>query len=59
MPTFIAYNRRRGRAIWRYSAFANFLDGISMNGLKNGRYSVFQSSDGDGKIQYLIENYNI
>ena len=24
--------------------------------MKNGRYSVFQSPNGDGKIQYLIDN---
>ena len=45
-----------GRTIWRYSVFANFLDGDTVIWIKNGRYSVFQSLNGDGKIQYLIEN---
>ena len=31
-----------------------FLDGIFVIG--NGRYAVFQSPNGDGKIQFLIEN---
>ena len=30
-----------------------------MNGLKNGRYSVFQSSNGDGKMQFLIGNTTV
>ena len=47
------------RTIWRYSVFVNFLDGISVIWVKNGRYSVFQSPDGDGKIQYLIENTTV
>ena len=27
--------------------------------IKNGRYSVFQSLSGDGKIQFLIENTTV
>ena len=27
--------------------------------MKNGRYSVFESTNGDGKIQFLIENTTI
>ena len=27
--------------------------------MKNGRYSVFQSTDGDGKIQFLIEKTTV
>ena len=38
---------------------ANFLDGISVIRIKNGRYSVFRSPDDDGKIQYLIENTTV
>ena len=45
-----------GRTIWRYSVFANFFDGILVIWIKNGRYSLFQSPNGDGKIQFLIEN---
>ena len=33
-----------------------FLDGISIIGIKDGRFSVFKSPNGDGKIQFLIEN---
>ena len=45
--------------IWRYSVFANFLDGISVIWIKNGQYSVFQLPNGDGKIQFLIENTTV
>ena len=31
-------------------------DGIYEIRIKNGRYSVFQSPNGDSKIQFLIEN---
>ena len=33
-----------------------FLVGISIIGIKDGRFSVFKSPNGDGKIQFLIEN---
>ena len=45
-----------GRTIWRYSVFANFLGGDTVIWIKNGRYSVFETPNGDGKIQFLIEN---
>ena len=48
-----------GRTIWRYSVFANFLGGDTVIWIKNGRYSVFQSPNGDGKIQFLIENTTV
>ena len=32
------------------------LDGISVIWIKSGRYSFFQSPNGDGKIRFLIEN---
>ena len=35
---------------------SQFLDGISVIWIKNGRYSVFQLPNGDGEIQFLIEN---
>ena len=47
---------RGGRTIWRYSVFANFLVGDTVIWIKNGRNSVFQSPNGDGNIQFLIEN---
>ena len=47
------------RRISRYLVFADFLDGISVILMKNGRYSVFQSRKGDGKIQFLIENTTV
>ena len=48
-----------GRAIWRYSVIANLLGGDTGIWIKNGRYSVFQSPNGDGKIQFLIENATV
>ena len=33
-----------------------FLDSISIIGIKDGRFSVFKSPNGDGKKQFLIEN---
>ena len=36
-----------------------FLDGISIIGIKDGRFSVFKSPNGDGKIQFLIENTTV
>ena len=33
-----------------------FFGGDTVIGVKNGRYSVFQSPNSDGKIQFLIEN---
>ena len=33
-----------------------FLVGISIIGIKDGRFSVFKSPNCDGKIQFLIEN---
>ena len=48
-----------GLTIWRYSVFANFLGGDTVIWIKNGRYSVFQSPNGDGKIQFLIENTTV
>ena len=48
-----------GRTIWRYSVFANFLGGDTVIWIKNGRYSVFQSPNGDGKIQLLIESTTV
>ena len=49
----------RGRTTWRYSVFAKFLDGVSVIWVKNGRYLVFQSPNGDIKIQFLIENTTV
>ena len=45
-----------GRIIWRYSVFTNFLGGDTVIWIKNRRYSVFQSPNGDGKVQNLIWN---
>ena len=45
----------RGRTMCRHLVFANFLDGVSIIWIKNGRYAVFQTSDGDSKIQFLIK----
>ena len=39
--------------------FANFLGGDTVIWIKNGRYSVFEPPNGDGKIQYLIENATV
>ena len=36
-----------------------FLDGISVIGIKNGRYSVFQTPGSVGKIQFMIENTTV
>ena len=36
-----------------------FLDGILVTLIKNDRYSVFQSPNCDGKIQFLLENTTI
>ena len=33
-----------------------FLDGISIIGIKDCWFSVFKSPNGDGKIQFLIGN---
>ena len=41
------------------TVFANFLDGISVIWIENGRYSVFQLPNGDGKLQFLIENTTV
>jgi len=46
----------RGGVIWRCSVFANILGGDTVIWIKNGRYSVFESPNGDGKMQFLIEN---
>ena len=35
---------------------SQFLGGDTVIWIKNGRYSVFQSPNGDRKIQFLIEN---
>ena len=45
--------------IWRYSVFANILNGILVFLLIIGRYSVFQTPNGDGKIHILIENTTV
>ena len=60
-PRDFKYNNLnlKGRTIWRCSVFANFLDGISVIWIKIVRYSVFQSPDGDGKMQFLIENTTV
>ena len=55
----VIYFYDRGRTIRWYSVFANFLDGISVIWIENGRYSVFQLPNGDGKIQFLIENTTV
>ena len=45
----------RGRTICRYSVLANF--GRFFGNLdKYSRYSAFQTRNGDGKIQFPIEN---
>ena len=36
-----------------------FLGGDTVNLINNGRYSVFQSPNGDGKMQFLIENTTV
>ena len=36
-----------------------FLDGISIIGIKDGRFLVFKSPNGDGKIQVRIENITV
>ena len=36
-----------------------FLGGDTVIWIKNGLYSVFQSPNGDGKIQVLIENITL
>ena len=36
-----------------------FGSGDTVIWIKNGRYSVFQSPNGDGKIQFLIENTTV
>ena len=48
-----------GLKLWRYSVFANILDGISVIRVKNGRYSVSQSPDGDDDIQFQVENATV
>ena len=45
--------------MWRYSVFADFLGGDTVIWIKNGRYSVFQLLNGDGKIQFRIENTTV
>ena len=57
--TPLSLSIQRLASIWRYMVIANFLDGISVIRIKNGRYSVFRSPDDDGKIQYLIENTTV
>ena len=47
------------RTTWQYSVFANFLGGETVIWIKNGRYSVFQSPNGDGNIQFLIESTTV
>ena len=49
----------RGWAIWWYSVFADFFDGIFVIWIKIGQYSIFQPHNGDGKIQSLIENTTV
>ena len=39
----------RGRTTCRYAVLANFFDCILVIWIKNGRYSVFQSPNGDDK----------
>ena len=53
------HHHKGGRTTWRYSVFANILGGDTVIWMKNGRYSVFQSTNGDGKIQFLIENTTV
>ena len=36
-----------------------FLNGMSVIWIKDGRYLVFQSPSDDGKIQFLIENTTV
>ena len=38
---------------------SQFLGGDTVILIKNGRYSIFQSPNGDGKIQFLIENTTV
>ena len=45
--------------IWRYSVFANILGGDTVIWMKNWRYSVFQSPNGDGNTQFWIENTTV
>ena len=40
----------------RYDGISQFLDGISVFWIKNGRYSAFQTPNGDGKTQFLTED---
>ena len=49
----------RGRTMWWYSVFANILGCDTLIWIKNGRYSVFHSTNGDRKIQFLIENTTV
>ena len=54
----LSLSMRGGRTKWWYSVFA-FYCGISVIGIQNGRYLVFQSPNDDGKIQFLIENTTV
>ena len=59
-PQILPTDTSRGvRTMRWYSVFANFLDGISVMWIKNGRYSLIQSSNGDGKIQFLMESTTV
>ena len=56
---FLAREKGGWRTIWRYLVFAKILEDDMVIWIENGRFSVFQSPNGDGKIQFLIETTTV